>query len=334
MTPNASFPCYLVEKDAVGQASASIVSRTIDDLPAGDVLIEVAWSSLNYKDALSATGHPGVTRKFPHVPGIDAAGKVVDSSSARFAPGDPVLVTGYDLGSNHWGGYAGYVRVPAGWVVPLPAGLNLRESMIYGTAGFTAAQCVDALEHHGVAPDAGEIVVTGATGGVGSLAVAILARLGYRVVAVTGKPSARSYLVDTLGAQRVVPREDVNDQSDRGLLAARWAGAVDTVGSSTLATILRSTARGGCVTACGLVGGAELPLTVYPFILRGVCLAGIDSAECPLEKRIELWAKLADAWKPDCLAAIAQECGLAELPGRIQEILAGRIQGRVLVRPG
>jgi putative YhdH/YhfP family quinone oxidoreductase len=333
MSAASWFACYLVTKEADGRVSAQIAERSVDDLPEGDVLIQVAWSSLNYKDALSATGHPGVTRKFPHVPGIDAAGTVVESRSPRFAAGQQVLVTGYELGASRWGGYAARVRVPEGWVVPLPAGLSPRESMIYGTAGFTAAQSVDALAHHGIMADRGEIVVTGATGGVGSLAVAILARLGYKVAAVTGKPEAAGYL-QALGAARVISREEVDDKTDRPLLSGRWAGAVDTVGGNTLATLLRSVDCGGCVTACGLVGGVAVPLTVYPFILRGVTLCGIDSAECPMKKRLELWEKLAGPWKPPGLETIAEEIGLAELGSRIEQILAGRIRGRVIVRVG
>ena len=333
MPASGTFRCYLVEKDAAGKFSASLATRNIADLPPGDVLIEVAYSSLNYKDALSSTGHPGVTRNYPHIPGVDAAGIIVASQSPRLPVGQQVLVTGYDLGSNRWGGFAQYVRVPADWVVPLPAGLSLRESMIYGTAGFTAAQSVDALLHHNILPTGGEIVVTGATGGVGSLAVAILAHLNYRVVAASGKAEAASYLMQTLGAARMIARDAINDSSDRPLLAANWSGAVDTVGGNILATLLRSTERAGCVTACGLVGGSDLPLTVYPFILRGVHLAGIDSAQCPLAKRIELWNHLAGPWKPKCLDQIAEEIGLAELPAKIASILGGQIRGRVLVRP-
>jgi putative YhdH/YhfP family quinone oxidoreductase len=326
------FECYLVEKNSAGQATASVAQRTVEDLPEGDVLIRVEYSSLNYKDALSATGHPGVTRKYPHVPGIDAAGIVAESRSPRFKPPDAVLVTGYDLGANRWGGYAGYVRVPADWVVPLPAGVSTRESMIYGTAGFTAGLSLAALQRHEVTPDRGEVVVTGASGGVGSLAVALLSKLGYRVAAVTGKPQAAEFL-RRLGAARVIGRDEVNDQSSKPLLSACWAGAVDTVGGNTLATLLRSTERGGCVTACGLVGGADLPMTVYPFILRGVVLVGIDSAECPMPQRQDVWSKLAGPWKPDNLDLIAQEVNLSQLGDRISEILAGRIQGRIVVRP-
>jgi acrylyl-CoA reductase (NADPH) len=327
-----TFSCYLVTKDDAGHVHTRIAEKKIDELPPGDVLIRVAYSSLNYKDALSATGHPGVTRKYPHIPGIDAAGAVAHSGVPDYREGDQVLVTGYDLGQNTWGGFSEYVRVPAGWVVPLPPELSLRESMIYGTAGFTAAQSVDALMHRGITPGRGEVIVTGATGGVGSLAVAILAKLGYHVAASTGKTTAADYLA-MLGAVKIVPRSDVHDTSEKPLLPPRWAGAVDTVGGTTLATLVRSLDRAGCVAACGLVGGVQVPLTVYPFLLRGVDLVGIDSAECPLAKRIELWQRMATVWKPACLDKIATEVDLAHVGPRIEEILAGRIMGRVLVKP-
>ena len=237
-------------------------------------------------------------------------------------PGDQVLVTGYELGAGHWGGYSAFVRVPAEWIVPLPTGLTLRESMIYGTAGFTAAQCVTAIVERGIRPERGRVVVTGATGGVGSLAVAILAKLGYEVTAVTGKPGEHS-LLHRLGAAKIVGRKDVLDNSDRPLLAARWAAAVDTVGGQPLATIIRSMQHRGCVAACGLVAGTELPLTVYPFILRGVTLAGIDSAKCPRPQRLEMWQKLAGPWRVDQLDELAEMVTLDELPKRVQQILAG-----------
>jgi len=306
-------------------------TRPLQDLPPGEVLVRVAYSSLNYKDAMAASGNRGVVKKFPHVPGIDAAGVVAYSSSADWQVGDRVIVTGYELGSGRWGGFAEFIRVPADWVVRLPTGLSLRESMILGTAGFTAAQCVQALVRHRIAVDAGEIVVTGATGGVGSLAVSILARLGYQVAAVSGKAEAQQFLTG-LGARQVIGRNEVRDASTKPLLPARWAGAVDTVGGETLATLLRSTSHRGCVTACGLVGGADLPLTVYPFILRGVTLAGIDSAMCPMPDRLEIWSHLASDWKPTTLDRIATEIELGELNSWIERILAGKVSGRVLVR--
>ncbi len=326
------FLCYYVTKEGRGPAHAEVTRRSLGELPDGEVLIKVAYSSLNYKDALSATGHPGVTRRFPHVPGIDASGTVVESRSDQWSAGDEVLVTSYDLGQNTWGGLAEYIRVPAAWVVKLPSGLSLREAMILGTAGFTAGMGLDALTQHGIAPARGEIVVSGASGGVGSLAVAILAKAGYRVVASTGKSDSHD-LLRRLGAAEIIGREQLVDESDKPLLAARWAGAIDTVGGKTLATILRSAQQGACITACGLVGGIELPITVYPFILRGVDLAGIDSAECPRERRLRVWQKLASDWKPGDLEQFVTESNLSQLGGHIQEILKGRVTGRVLVKP-
>ncbi len=326
--------CYLVELDDQGRAHGRPTSQPLDALPEGDVLIRVAYSSLNYKDALSATGNRGVTRHFPHVPGIDAAGTVVESRSPKFSPGQKVLVTGFDLGQNTWGGWAQYVRVPSGWVVPLPEGLSLRESMIFGTAGFTAAMSVEAILHHDVTPESGEVVVTGASGGVGSLAVAMLSKLGFRVVAISGKPHAHDFLRQ-LGAAEVAGRDTVNDTSDKPLLRGRWAAAVDTVGGNTLATVIRSTKHHACVAACGLVGGVEMSLTVFPFILRGVCLCGIDSAEWPIQRRPALWQKMAGPWRPNDLETlVAKTVTLEQLDEVIQQILKGEIIGRVLVRPG
>lgn len=322
--------CFLVEKGPLG-LTAELRERPLSALPSGEVLIRVAWSSLNYKDALAATGHAGVNKVFPHVPGVDAAGTVVQSGVYEYVPGDPVLVTGFDMGSNRWGGWAEYVRVPAEWIVPLPPSLTLREAMIFGTAGFTAGLCVDALERHDVSPDRGEVVVTGASGGVGSMAVAILAKLGYAVVAVTGKPHARDFL-KALGAKEVVPREAVDDRSDKPLLSSRWAGGVDTVGGNMLATVLRATRHDGCVAACGLTAGNQLSLTVYPFILRAVTLTGIDAAFCPLPIRHETWKRLADPWKPESLEQFAETVDLAGLPPKIEQILAGEVRGRVVVR--
>jgi putative YhdH/YhfP family quinone oxidoreductase len=257
---------------------------------------------------------------------------VEESTSPDYRPGDQVIITGYDLGSGHWGGYSEFVRVPAEWIVPLPSGLTLRETMIYGTAGFTAAQCVAAIIARGIEPGRGPVVVTGSTGGVGSIAVAILAKLGYEVEAVTGKLEHHDWL-RKLGARTILNRNEVSDDSDRPLLRARWAAAVDTVGGKPLATILRSTQHRGCVAACGLVAGTDLPTTVYPFILRGVTLAGIDSANCPRPERLEMWRKLAGPWSVARLDSLADEITLDELPDRVQKILAGQIVGRTVVVP-
>lgn len=328
-----TFRCYLVSKAADGTCSGRIAQRRLEELPEGDVLIRVIYSSLNYKDALAATGHPGVNKVFPHIPGVDAAGVVASSGVYEYVEGDAVVTTGFDMGSNRWGGLAEYVRVPADWVVPLPQGLSLRESMILGTAGLTAALCVDALQKHDVTPDCGEIVVTGASGGVGCIAVALLAKLGYHVAAVTGKPAAEAFLRN-LGAKEVLGRDAVRDASARPLLSGRWAGAVDVVGGETLSTLLRSTRRGGCVAACGLTGGNHLSLTVYPFILRGVTLAGIDAAWFPLALRHQLWNRLAGPWKLDSLPAIGRFITLEEFPGYVEKILAGELIGRVAIAIG
>jgi len=324
------FSAVVVRKSDAGDVSVSVEQIPLDDLPPGDVLIAARYSSLNYKDALACEAHPGVVAKLPHVPGIDVAGTVEKSDSPQFSVGDEVIVTGYELGAERWGGYSQFVRVPAEWVVPKPAGLSLKECMTYGTAGFTAAQCVAAMVQRGIEPESGEVVVSGATGGVGSIAVAILAKLGYRVAAVTGKRDRTEFL-HNLGAQNVLPREEVDDQGKRPLLSARWAAAVDTVGGNTLATILRQMQHRGCVAACGLVGGDQLPLTVYPFILRGVTLAGIDSAKCPMPQRLQMWQNLAGEWQIDQLADLATEIPLEEIPQRAQTIRRGEVVGRTVV---
>ena len=337
MTIPDRFPCLMVRKDADGIVSAAVETIGWHDLvgaalPTGDVAIQVAYSSLNYKDALAARGHPGVVASFPHVPGIDCAGTVVESASSQYRTGDKVLVTGYELGEGRWGGFAAYVRVPADWIVPLPAELTVREAMIYGTAGFTAAQCVTAIVDHGITPEAGEIVVTGSTGGVGSIAVAILAQLGYQVAAVTGKADRHDWLRE-LGAAKILNRDDVTDTSDQPLIKSRWAAAVDTVGGQPLATIVRSIGHRGLVAACGLVAGTELPLSIHPFILRGVTLAGIDSAKCPRPRRLEMWQKLAGPWRVERLDQLADEVTLDEVLQRVEQILAGQVVGRTLVVP-
>ncbi|MEZ6069123.1 MAG: YhdH/YhfP family quinone oxidoreductase [Pirellulales bacterium] len=314
------------------KTTASTIQHVLpSDLPAGDVTIRVAYSSLNYKDALAIGGHPGVVRRFPHVPGIDAAGTVVASDSPSYTAGQKVLVTGFDLGAGSWGGYSEYIRVPANWVVPLPAGLTAREAMIFGTAGFTAAQSLSAIEAHGVGPEDGELLVTGATGGVGSLAVAMAARAGYQVVAATGKSDAHAWL-EQLGAARIVDRHECTDESGRPLLGAKWAGAIDTVGGAMLTTALRSTALHGCVTCCGMVAGDEINVSIFPFILRGVALVGIDSAWFASARRGALWQRMAGPWRPADLEALV--CSTASLEGLddyVHQIRAGKIRGRVVV---
>ncbi len=324
------FKALVVEKAPDKQFVREIRERSMDDLPTGDLVVRVHYSSLNYKDALSATGHPGVTRQFPHTPGIDAAGEVVSCEGDAFAPGDKVIITGYDLGMETDGGWGQYIRIPSAWVVRLPEGLTLREGMALGTAGFTAALSVLKLERAGVNPGDGEILVTGATGGVGSMAVSILAAAGYRVVASTGKEADEDFLKE-LGAVAVISRDEVAAGAEKALLAERWAGAVDVVGGATLAAVLKSTRYGGTVTCCGLVGSPELPVNVYPFILRGVSLLGIDSVQCPRDTREEVWQRLAAGWKPARLADMVTECTLTGLEVMIQAILHGGITGRVVV---
>jgi putative YhdH/YhfP family quinone oxidoreductase len=284
---------------------------------------------LNYKDALSATGNKGVTRKYPHTPGIDAAGVVVDSTTKLFAVGDQVTVTGFDLGMNTSGGFGHYISVPALWATRLPQGLSLKDSMGYGTAGLTAALCIIRLMASGLSKDSGEVLVTGATGGVGSVAVAILGKLGFNVVAATGKASEHDFLKD-LGATSILSREEANDTSGRPLQKPRWAGAIDTVGGNILATALKTAKYGGMVAACGNAMSPELNINVFPFILRGVSLLGVDSVEIPMRARQMAWTKLAGEWKVD-LGKLLTEVSLEELNPKIDAILKGDIRGRVLV---
>ena len=322
----------LVVEEAGDTFVRGIRQRRLEDLPAGDVLVRVAYSSLNYKDALSATGHRGITRHYPHTPGVDAAGVVVASDAPAFAPGDPVIVTGFDLGMNTPGGFGQYIRVPAPWLVPLPAGLTLEESMALGTAGFTAGLAADALLGAGTPAD-GDVLVTGASGGVGSMAVAILARLGYPVVAATGKAGAADFLRG-LGAREVIGREAVMEDAAKPLGRVRWGGVVDTVGGDMLVSAIKATRPFGLVTCSGMVASERLDLTVFPFILRGVTLKGINSQTCPMDQRLVVWERLAGEWKPPGLDAIARQVGLAEVNDCIDEILAGRLTGRIVVRLG
>jgi putative YhdH/YhfP family quinone oxidoreductase len=325
-----NFKAMVVEETAEGDFLRKITQRSLDDLPEGEVLVKVHFSSLNYKDALSATGNRGVTKKYPHTPGIDAAGVVVESDSEAFKPGDEVIATSYDLGMNTSGGFGQYIRVPADWLVPLPDSLSLQESMAYGTAGLTAGFAILKLQEHGLAPEAGQVLVSGATGGVGSFALAMLATIGYQVVAVTGKSEEHEFLA-SLGAQEIMSREEAVDTSAKPLLKARWAGVVDTVGGDILATAIKSTKQHGCVTCCGNVASADLHITVYPFILRGISLVGIDSQNFPMDLRRRTWEKIAGEWK---LASLRQQTSvrsLEELDSEIDRILAGKQKGRVIV---
>ena len=324
------FSCFQVTKPDQ-EPQHAIEMLTVDQLPPGDVVIRVHWSSLNYKDALAATAHPGVAGELPHVPGIDAAGIVESSADARYQPGDKVLVTGYELGAPRWGGWSEYIRVPAAWVVPLPSSLGLKESMVLGTAGFTAAQCVRELEISAIAPGSGPILVTGASGGVGTWAVRLLSSLGYEVHAVSGKASQVDQL-KSLGAQAVHGRAVLDDNPKRPLLPATWAGGVDTVGGKMLVALLKSTKVNGCISACGLVAGHQLDMTVYPFILRGVKLAGVTSSLCPRPLREEIWRRLSGPWRVDLPDELIEEVTMQELSAAVQRILRGEIAGRVIVR--
>ena len=327
----SDFTCFQVSKTDAQDLLHHVETVSLDDLPEGDVVIRVHWSSLNYKDALAAQAHPGVAGPLPHVPGIDAAGVVAASSDSQFHVGDQVLVTGYELGAPAWGGWSEYIRVPAEWIVRLPDGLDLRSTMVIGTAGFTAAQCVRELETNSVTPDSGPVLVTGATGGVGVFAVRLLAQLGYEVHAVSGKASHHQALMD-LGVTEVHGREILQDNPKRPLLSATWAGAVDTVGGQLLVALLKSTKVNGCVAACGLVAGAELNTTVYPFILRGTKLAGVTSSLCPRAAREEIWRRLAGPWQLELSDDWVDQVTLRQLPEAVQRILDGKVAGRVVVR--
>jgi acrylyl-CoA reductase (NADPH) len=314
-----------------GRVHSRIVDATLDELSAGDVVIKAAYSSVNYKDALAATGAGKILKRFPLIGGIDLSGTVVSSADARFAAGDQVLVTGYDLGVGQDGGFAGLARVPADWVVRLPAELTPRDAMVYGTAGFTAALSVVRLERNGLRRGTGPVAVTGATGGVGSLAVGILAALGYEVTAITGKDDAHEYL-RALGATQVQPREAL-EMGTRPLEKATWAGAVDAVGGDLLAWLVRTTVPWGGVASTGLTGGTNLALTVMPFILRAVSLIGVDSVACPADLRRDTWQRLATDMRPRALASVApSDIALDDLPGAFDTLLNGRARGRFVVR--
>ncbi len=324
------FKAFWVEKDAAGGFQRAVVERDDSDLPAGELLVEVRYSSLNYKDGLSASGSPGVTRNYPHTPGIDAAGVVLQSTDAAFKPGDEVIAIGFDLGMNTPGGFGQRIRIPAGWAVPLPSGLSLEDSMILGTAGFTAALCVDKLEGAGMKQDGGPVLVTGATGGVGSVAVKLLSQLGYEVHAVTGKESQHGFLRG-LGASEVLSREAALEGTGKPLLRETWGGVVDTVGGDMLFNGVKSLKYGASLAACGLVASPAFSATVLPFILRHVNLLGVDSVQLPLAAKRDIWGRLAGAWKLSGLAELKRSLTLDSLSGAIDEILAGQMVGRGVV---
>ena len=324
------FKALVVEKDGSGATRATVQQVAEDRLPPGDVTVAVEYSTLNYKDGLCIGPGGGLVRTYPHVPGIDFAGKVLSSDDARYAPGDRVVLTGWRVGEAHWGGYATRARVKADWLVPLPAAISTKQAMAVGTAGFTSMLAVMALEDHGLTPAKGEVLVTGAAGGVGSVAVAILARLGYSVAAVTGRPETESYLRD-LGATRIVARAELAETVKRPLETEVWAGCVDAVGGAMLARILGQMKMDASVAAVGLAGGADLPASVVPFLLRGINLLGINSVFVPYERRVAAWGRIAKDLPMDRLEAMVRVARLADVPELGAAILRGEVQGRVVV---
>jgi putative YhdH/YhfP family quinone oxidoreductase len=328
MKANIEFKSFVVE-EIEGAFVSKIKMLNVSDLPEGEVLIQVHFSSINYKDALSVTGNKGVTKSFPHTPGIDASGIVVTSSDTRFKEGDEVIVTGYDLGMNTSGGFGQYIQVPAEWVVKLPLGLTLKESMIIGTAGFTAGISVSRLVER-VQPNDGPILVSGATGGVGSVALALLKKLGYTTIAVSGKENEFDFL-RKLGASKIIARSEFQEIEKRPILSAQYAGAIDTVGGTILENILKSLNPLGVVTTCGSVSSTQLNMTVFPFILRGISLIGISAQNYPTHLRAPLWSKFATDWKITSLLDIYNEIGMEDIHTAIESILKGQLKGRTII---
>jgi acrylyl-CoA reductase (NADPH) len=318
----------LITKDPEYRVTLTEVDPS--DMPEGDVTVAVEYSTLNYKDSLAITGSSPVVRTFPMIPGVDFSGTVLESAHSAYAPGDGVILNGWGVGESHWGGYAERARVDGDWLVPLPEAFSTRQAMAIGTAGYTAMLCVMALEDHGVTPSHGEVLVTGAAGGVGSVAVAVLAQLGFTVVAATGRPSEGDYLA-SLGAAEIIDRAELSEPG-RPLGRERWAGVVDAVGSHTLANACATTKYGGTVAACGLAQGFDLPATVMPFILRGVTLAGVDSVHCPRPQRLEAWRRLASDLDVTKLESMTSEVDLGAVLELAGEQLAGRIRGRTVIR--
>ncbi len=325
-----TFKALVVDKDAAGATHAAVRDLTLADLPAGEVLVAVAYSTVNYKDGLCMGSGGGMVRAYPHVPGIDFAGTVEASEDTRYKPGDKVVLTGWRVGESYWGGYAQKARVKADWLVPLPQGLTPRAAMAVGTAGLTAMLAVMALEAHGLKPGQGPVLVTGAAGGVGSVAVTILAHLGYEVAGVTGRPDTEAYLRG-LGATQIVPRDQINETVKRPLESETWSGCIDAVGGPMLARVLGQLKYGASVAAVGLAGGAQLPASVIPFLLRGVNLLGIDSVLQPFANRQAAWARIATDLPQDKLESMVTMATLADLPRLGAEILAGQIKGRCVI---
>ena len=327
----STFKAFVVNKTN-DNFTANIQELVRTDLPAGEVLVRVAYSSVNYKDGLASIPDGKIVRTYPFVPGIDLSGTVVESSDPNYKAGDEIIATSYGLGVSHYGGFSEYARIKAAWVVPLPQGLSLKEAMALGTAGFTAALSVHQLQKNGLTPANGPVLITGATGGVGSIAISILKKLCYTLAASTGKAEEHTYL-NSLGVDEILSRDETSAESTRPMEKERWAAAIDAVGGSTLAYLLRSTKYGGSVAACGNTGGVSVNTTVFPFILRGVNLLGIDSVNCPMELRRTLWQQLATEYKPAHLVgSISKEVTLEELPSVLSTILQGGIRGRTIVR--
>ncbi len=326
----SQYKAYEVVEVVKKKFKGAVVKKNVDELPPGEILVDVQYSSLNYKDALSANGNKGVTRHYPHVPGIDAVGTVIETESPDFSEGQTVLITGYDLGMNTSGGFSQRIRVPVSWAARLPVGMDPATSMRLGTAGLTAGLCVDALLKNGLEIDQGEVLVTGSTGGVGIIAVGILAKLGFKVTASTGKPEMKN-LLKTMGATEIVGRDEFSDPSTRPLLTERWAAAVDVVGGDTLFNVIKGLRYGGSVAACGLVQSPVFQASVLPFILRGVNLLGVDSVELPLMQKERIWNKLASEWKLEALDQVCTEIGFDQLEASLATVLSGAAVGRYVL---
>jgi len=327
-----SFRALVTDKDAAGSMQSSV--QLLDDarLPEGNVTVDIDWAGLNYKDGLVLTGAGGLVRNYPHVAGIDFAGIVRDSADPRYVSGQPVVLTGWRVGETHWGGYAERARVNADWLVPLPDGLSTRDAMIVGTAGLTAMLSINRLEAAGLTPDAGDVLVTGAAGGVGSIATAMLGRLGYDVTALSGRPQHADALL-ALGASAVISRDEFLAAPDKPLESARWAAAIDSVGGKVLGKLLKQVNYGGAVAALGNAGGIGLETNVLPFILRGVTLIGIDSVMQPFATRMAAWSRIVELFDPLVYGSLVHEIGLEELPSAAKDIIAGNVRGRLLVKP-
>lgn len=323
------FKAMLVKEESDGSFSREITQRNFSDLPKHEVLIKVKFTSLNYKDALSYSGHKGITRNYPHTPGIDAAGIIEKSASSQFKEGDEVIVTGFDLGMNTWGAFGEYICVPAEWVYPLPKGLSLKEAMFFGTAGFTAAICIDKLELNGLSPDKGEVLVTGSTGAVGSLAVAMLSHLGYEVVAATGKLTEEAYL-KSLGASEIMDRNILSEVNNKPFVKPRWAGVIDTVSGDIMVNAIKATKPNGSVACCGMITATDFTSSIFPFILRGINLLGVDSAEYPANDRLRIWEKIAGSLNFTNKENILIDTDLDHLEDYLKKMLEGKVRGRVI----